>query len=301
VIVVTVPALTALVAFVTAVDPIWPTMSAAEATATAAVPAPLSKAPEVKEVVPVPPLPTGSVPVVPPSIGNPVTLVITPLAGVPSAGDTSVGLLDNTLLPEPVDVVTPVPPLATGKVPVVPPSIGRPTVFAKLPDDGVPKAGVTNVGLLERTALPVPVDVVTPVPPRATESVPVVPATIGRPVALVNVADDGVPKAGVTSVGLFANTKAPEPVSSVTAASKLADDGVARNVATPAPRPEMPVDTGRPVTLVITPLAGVPKAGAVIVGLFSVGLVSVLFVSVCVPDNVATVESIATVTAEEPL
>jgi hypothetical protein len=103
--------------------------------------------------------------------------------------------------------------------------------LAKLPDDGVPRAGVTSVGLLESTALPVPVDVVTPVPPLATGKVPVTP-----------------------------------------------------------------VVKGSPVTLVITPLAGVPNAGVV-----SVGLVSVLFVSVCVPVSVATVESIATVTGEEPL
>ena len=115
-------------------------------------------------------------------------------------------------------------------------------------------------------------------------------------VQLVKLPDAGVPRAGATNVGLVANTKAPLPVSPVTAAAKLAEDGVAKNVATPVPRPEMPVDTGRPVTLVITPLTGVPKAGPV-----SVGLVSVLFVSVCVPDSVATVESIATVTAEEPL
>jgi hypothetical protein len=36
----------------------------------------------------------------------------------------------------------------------------------------------------------------------------------------------GVPSAGVTNVGEFANTKAPVPVSSVTAEARLADDGV---------------------------------------------------------------------------
>lgn len=49
-----------------------------------------------------------------------------------------------------------------------------------------PKVGVVNVGLVDRTTLPDPVDVVTPVPPRATERVPVVPAIIGMPVALEN-------------------------------------------------------------------------------------------------------------------
>jgi hypothetical protein len=39
-----------------------------------------------------------------------------------------------------------------------------------------------------------------------------VPPSIGRPVALVNVALEGVPRAGVTRVGLVANTTAPEPV-----------------------------------------------------------------------------------------
>jgi len=42
----------------------------------------------------------------------------------------------------------------------------------------------------------------------------------------------------VTNVGDVANTKAPEPVSSVTVEARLALDGVARNVATPVPNPE---------------------------------------------------------------
>ena len=83
------------------------------------------------------------------------------------------------------------------------PAFGKPVALVNTAEEGVPKAGVTSVGLLERTALPVPVDVVTPVPPRATESVPVVPATIGRPVTLVITPLEGVPRAGVTSVGEF--------------------------------------------------------------------------------------------------
>ena len=63
----------------------------------------------------------------------------------------------------------------------------------------------------------------------------------GSPVALVSVTEDGVPKAGVTSVGLVANTKAPDPVSPVTAAAKLAELGVPKNVATPAPKELRPV------------------------------------------------------------
>jgi len=64
--------------------------------------------------VPVPPLATGNRPVTPVDKGRPVALVSVPLEGVPKAGVTSVGLLDSTLLPVPVEVVTPVPPLVTG-------------------------------------------------------------------------------------------------------------------------------------------------------------------------------------------
>jgi hypothetical protein len=70
------------------------------------------------DVVPVPPLAIGSVPVTPVERGKPVALVNVTLEGVPSAGVTSVGLLDNTTEPEPVEVVVPVPPFATGNVPV---------------------------------------------------------------------------------------------------------------------------------------------------------------------------------------
>jgi hypothetical protein len=56
-------------------------------------------------------------------------------------------------------------------------------------------------------------------------------------------------------VGEVAKTNKPEPVSSVTAAAKFAEDGVPKNVATPVPKDVMPVPplaTGRvPVTLVV--------------------------------------------------
>ena len=78
---------------------------------------------------------------------------------------------------------------------------------------------------------------------------------------------DGVPRAGVTNVGLVAKTNDPVPVSSETAASKLALDGVPKKVATPVPKEVMPVPPlatarvpvtpvvkGRPVALVKTPL-----------------------------------------------
>jgi hypothetical protein len=46
---------------------------------------------------------------------------------------------------------------------------------------------------------------------------------IGKPVALVNVTDVGVPRIGVTKVGEVAKTFAPVPVSSVSIESKVAE------------------------------------------------------------------------------
>ena len=95
---------------------------------------------------------------------------------------------------------------------------------------------------------------------------PETPVEIGRPVALVSVADVGVPRTGVTSVGEVAKTSAPVPVSSVSAAARFADDGVAKKVATPVPRPETPVEIGNPVAFVRVPLVGVPRTGVTKVG-----------------------------------
>ena len=58
-----------------------------------------------------------------------------------------------------------------------------------MPEVGVPKSGVTKVGEVLKTTEPVPVDVVTPVPPFPTASVPIIPVVKGKPVALVNVPD----------------------------------------------------------------------------------------------------------------
>jgi hypothetical protein len=174
-------------------------------------------------------------------------------------------------------VVKPVPPLATGKVPVTPVVKGRPVKLVATPDVGVPNKGVTNVGEVAKTFAPVPVSsvkaaaklaelgvakkVATPVPNPDT------PVEIGSPVAFVKVALVGVPNIGVTKVGDVAKTLAPVPVSSVKAAAKLAELGVAKKVATPVPKPLTPVEIGRPVALVKVPLVGVPRMGVTSVGL----------------------------------
>jgi len=116
------------------------------------------------------------------------------------------------------------------------------TADAKLADDGVAK----NVATLAAK--------------------PDTPVEIGSPVQLVRVPDVGVPNNGVVRVGDVANTKSPEPVSSVTAVAKLADEGVAKNVATLAAKPDTPVEIGSPVQLVRVPDVGVPNNGVVRVG-----------------------------------
>lgn len=68
------------------------------------------------------------------------------------------------------------------------------------------------------------------------------------------------PKVGVVKEGDVAKTSAPDPVSSVTAVARFAEDGVASHVAIPDPSPEIPVDTGSPVAFVSVPEEGVPRA-----------------------------------------
>ena len=62
--------------------------------------------------------------------------------------------------------------LVTGRLPVTPVVSGRPVALVRVALVGVPRTGVTNVGLVDSTTLPVPVFVVTPVPPLSTANVP---------------------------------------------------------------------------------------------------------------------------------
>ena len=70
----------------------------------------------------------------------------------------------------------------------------------------------------------------------------------------------------VVSVGDVAKTASPVPVSSVRHEARFAELGVARKVATFVPRPETPVETGKPVHEVSVPLEGVPRTGVTSVG-----------------------------------
>jgi hypothetical protein len=219
--------------------------------------------------------------------------------GVPRIGVTKVGEVEKTTTPVPVSsvkaeskfallgvakkVATPVPR------PDTPVEIGSPVAFVKVALVGVPRIGVTNVGEVANTADPEPVssvkaparleelnepkdvalptEVTAPVKLAFVVTLPAVkPEAV--PVMFVPTKADGVPRAGVTKVGLLAKTKAPLPVSSVMAEARLADDGVPKKVATPVPKPLTPVEIGSPVRLVAVPEAGVPNAGVTKVGLF---------------------------------
>lgn len=187
----------------------------------------------------------------------------------------AVPLLPNSVTSAPTDV-SPVPPLATPKVPVTPVVSGSPVQLVSTPDVGVPRSGVVSVGEVAKTKSPVPVSFVTAAARLALVAVPKkvamfaanpeTPVLIGRPVQLVSVPLDGVPSAGVTRVGEVANTRAPLPVSFVTAAARFALDGVASQVAMPVPSPDTPVLIGNPVQLVNVPLVGVPSTGVTSVG-----------------------------------
>lgn len=175
---------------------------------------------------------------------------------VTSFGNT--GSVANTKAPDPVSSVTADARFALDGVaknvatpvprPLTPVPIGNPVALVRVPDDGVPNAPpLTTKAPADPTltpravATPVPKDVM-PVPPLATGRVPVTPVVSGRPVALVKVPLDGVPRA--------------PPLVTIDPAEPTL---MASAVATPVPRPVSPLD-GYPVQFPRLPLAGVPRA-----------------------------------------
>src|SRR5204862_6659341 len=108
--------------------------------------------------------------------------------------------------------------------------IGKPGQDVKTPADGVPNAGVVSDGEVANTKAPLPVSSVIAAAKFALDGVAShvatpVPSPVRPPtgkVQFVSVPDCGVPRMGVTNVGEVANTAAPEPVSSVNAAARLA-------------------------------------------------------------------------------
>jgi hypothetical protein len=192
-------------------------------------------------------------PETPVEIGRPVQLVRVPEVGVPNNGVVRVGDVANTKRPVPVSSeITP----ANSEEEVAANILSLLPVVVKVP-------AVGNVTLVVAVVVKVKLcpPEVAKVELFARVSVAAVAGAV-KATLLILVAV-ATPKTGVTRVGVLANTKAPVPVSSVTAVIKLADDGVAKNVATPAPKPETPVEIGRPVQLVRVPEVGVPNNGVV--------------------------------------
>ena len=117
-----------------------------------------------------------------------VMLVVKPLALIVMTG---IAVLDPvepaeatvaSVVALPTDVTSPVKLAFVVTVPAVSPA-AVPVMFVPSKKLGVPRSGVTSVGLLDSTTFVVPVDVVTPVPPLATANVP---ATVTAPVVVVD-------------------------------------------------------------------------------------------------------------------
>ena len=94
-----------------------------------------------------------------------------------------------------------------------------PVRLVTVPDDGVPKTPplTTNAPAVPTLT---PRAVRTPVP------APVRPVLIGRPVPLVKVIADGVPRFGVVKTGLVVYATTPVPLSSERIVAKLAEVSV---------------------------------------------------------------------------
>lgn len=127
----------------------------------------------------------------------------------PRIGVTNVGDVVRLIAPVPLTFVASAVAIPVPN-PLTPVDIGSPVQLVKVPEVGVPRIGVTNVGEVVNDIAPLPLTlaasaVATPVP------YPVVP-DIGNPVQLVNTPDAGVPRAGVTKVGDVDPAKLPVPV-----------------------------------------------------------------------------------------
>src|SRR5213592_352099 len=88
-----------------------------------------------------------------PVVGN-VTPVAAVIVKVLANAPAVVRLPPSVMVPV---LLTPVPPFAAGRMPVTPVVSGSPLHDVKVPDCGVPRMGVTKVGLVANTAAPDPV------------------------------------------------------------------------------------------------------------------------------------------------
>jgi hypothetical protein len=192
----------------------------------------------------------------PVEIGRPVQFVRVPEVGVPNNGVVKVGEVANTKSPLPVSSdITP----ANSEEDVAANTFSLLPVVVKVP-------AVGNVTLVAAVVVRVRLNAPAVAKVELSANVKVAAVAGAVKATLLILVAVATPKTGVTRVGVLANTLAPEPVSSVSAAAKLADEGVAKNAATFAAKPDTPVEIGRPVQLVRVPEVGVPNNGVVRVG-----------------------------------
>jgi hypothetical protein len=120
-------------------------------------------------------------------------------------------------LTRPDNVVTPVPPLATGRVPVTPVDRGKPVAFVRVAALGVPRSGVTSAGLVAKTRAPVPVVVEAETPPTvklwATIELALIDTGITAPMFVPLIEPPWI--TGEVRIGLSDSTTEPDPVAVV--------------------------------------------------------------------------------------
>ena len=202
-------------------------------------------------------------------IGSRVAL-LTPFPRIRSPVD----VMGDKALKAPEAVVWPVPPEPTANVPasVTAPVVDvegvRPVVPAE--NDATVLAVVASVPVVGSVTAVVPVTVnvvakapdvvrfppsvsvfvplLTPVPPFAAGRIPVTPVVSGNPVAFVSTKADGVPKAGVVSVGLLLITT--DPAVPVIVYSPTVP-ALSNNT-----RPDVPPETVEEPTARLLPLGG---------------------------------------------
>lgn len=202
-------------------------------------------------------------------MNDPVFGVVLPIVpGTAHVPDSRVEALIVPVLVNPRDAPAPTSIAAAVFVPLVSAEKATAPPVIVLQPNPVPDVQMRALVAPEQDGIARPEGVVAVSEPRTVLAVwdarlalgrlPVTPVVKGNPVPLASVMVGAVPK-----------TRAPVPVSPVTAAARLALEGVARKVATPVPRPVRP-ESGAAVAAIVpdpdTPrLAPVPTSIAAVV------------------------------------
>jgi hypothetical protein len=204
-------------------------------------------------------------PLTPVEIGRPVAFVKTAALGVPRAGVTRVGEFDNTTFVVPVEVVTPVPPFATGRVPVMS-AVDRLTASHEAFVPSVWRYLFALPVWLGKRLFRPPAAVEAPVPPSATAKsvIPVIEPPVM--VALEDVIGPVTPAVAVTAP---VRVEVPVTANVVLAVIALAAKVVLATVAVPVAAPRFKVVAAPNAFTVVdtvlkTPCVAVPTMSPVV-------------------------------------